>query len=188
MYYVSSIPALPLELEGCNFFLPSTRRPGSLSTRPLPGSGEVLSAVFLSQLVDVLGEKNKNHHHVFLIRPSEVKNDWFNRGGLTPLCLGHLLMNIGAGVICGRGRGISRGMSFNKDNKWTAKIKYNQRDSFGFCFNFKTHLRWPDARPQFSDVAPPPELSFSILRVGFAALILSDLFMVLFVLHRFDKE
>ncbi|WCJ22587.1 SNF7 family protein [Euphorbia peplus] len=28
---------------------------------------------------------------VFILHPSQVKNDWFNRGGLTPLCLDHVL-------------------------------------------------------------------------------------------------
>ncbi|KAF7804981.1 charged multivesicular body protein 7 [Senna tora] len=28
---------------------------------------------------------------LFIIRPSQVKDDWFNRGGLTPLCLDHVL-------------------------------------------------------------------------------------------------
>ncbi|XP_028791392.1 charged multivesicular body protein 7 [Neltuma alba] len=35
--------------------------------------------------------KIARHVGLFIIRPSEVKNDWFNRGGLTPLCLDHVL-------------------------------------------------------------------------------------------------
>ncbi|XP_062084853.1 uncharacterized protein LOC133790988 isoform X2 [Humulus lupulus] len=31
------------------------------------------------------------HFHILLLRPSQVK-DWFNRGGLTPLCLDHVLV------------------------------------------------------------------------------------------------
>ncbi|EOX95477.1 SNF7 family protein, putative isoform 2 [Theobroma cacao] len=29
---------------------------------------------------------------LFVISPSQVKNEWFNRGGLTPLCLDHVLL------------------------------------------------------------------------------------------------
>ncbi|OIV95333.1 hypothetical protein TanjilG_07489 [Lupinus angustifolius] len=35
--------------------------------------------------------KIATHFQFLLIRPSQVKNDWFNRGGLTPLCLDHVL-------------------------------------------------------------------------------------------------
>ncbi|XP_061366279.1 uncharacterized protein LOC133309513 [Gastrolobium bilobum] len=35
--------------------------------------------------------KIATHFRLLLIRPSQVKNDWFNRGGLTPLCLDHVL-------------------------------------------------------------------------------------------------
>ncbi|KAI9121438.1 hypothetical protein K1719_008471 [Acacia pycnantha] len=36
--------------------------------------------------------KIARHSGLFIIlRPSEVKNDWFNGGGLTPLCLDHVL-------------------------------------------------------------------------------------------------
>ncbi|XP_050235896.1 uncharacterized protein LOC126685932 [Mercurialis annua] len=35
--------------------------------------------------------KISRHFGIFTIQPSQVKNDWFNRGGLTPLCLDHVL-------------------------------------------------------------------------------------------------
>ena len=35
--------------------------------------------------------KIATHFGLLLIRPSQVKNDWFNRGGLTPLCLDDVL-------------------------------------------------------------------------------------------------
>ncbi|KAK7259094.1 hypothetical protein RIF29_24690 [Crotalaria pallida] len=35
--------------------------------------------------------KVATHFRFLLISPSQVKNDWFNRGGLTPLCLDHVL-------------------------------------------------------------------------------------------------
>ncbi|CAL0302355.1 unnamed protein product [Lupinus luteus] len=35
--------------------------------------------------------KVATHFQFLLIRPSQVKNEWFNRGGLTPLCLDHVL-------------------------------------------------------------------------------------------------
>ncbi|KAK7337603.1 hypothetical protein VNO77_18186 [Canavalia gladiata] len=35
--------------------------------------------------------KIATHFRLLLIRPSQIKNDWFNRGGLTPLCLDHVL-------------------------------------------------------------------------------------------------
>ncbi|KAJ8748658.1 hypothetical protein K2173_008103 [Erythroxylum novogranatense] len=35
--------------------------------------------------------KIARHLGVFIIRPTEVKNFWFNRGGLNPLCLDHVL-------------------------------------------------------------------------------------------------
>ncbi|KVH91184.1 hypothetical protein Ccrd_006799, partial [Cynara cardunculus var. scolymus] len=35
--------------------------------------------------------KIARHLHIFIIRPSVVKNVWFNHGGLTPLCLDHVL-------------------------------------------------------------------------------------------------
>ncbi|KAJ7977758.1 Charged multivesicular body protein 7 [Quillaja saponaria] len=35
--------------------------------------------------------KIARHFGFLLIRPSEVKSDWFNRGGLTPLCIDHVL-------------------------------------------------------------------------------------------------
>ncbi|KAA8549008.1 hypothetical protein F0562_000692 [Nyssa sinensis] len=38
--------------------------------------------------------KVARHLGLFLIRPSEVKNIWFNRGGLTPLCLDHVLLEM----------------------------------------------------------------------------------------------
>ncbi|CAN1236468.1 Charged multivesicular body protein 7 [Linum grandiflorum] len=31
------------------------------------------------------------HFHILMVRPRQVKNEWFNRGGLTPLCLDHVL-------------------------------------------------------------------------------------------------
>ncbi|GAV68498.1 Snf7 domain-containing protein [Cephalotus follicularis] len=31
------------------------------------------------------------HFGLFIINPSQLKNDWFTRGGLTPLCLDHVL-------------------------------------------------------------------------------------------------
>ncbi|XP_059659279.1 uncharacterized protein LOC132306083 isoform X1 [Cornus florida] len=48
--------------------------------------------------------KVARHLGVFLIRPSEVKNVWFNRGGLTPLCLDHVLFEMyNAGDVLQRG-------------------------------------------------------------------------------------
>lgn len=35
--------------------------------------------------------KIATHFRILLIRPSQVKNDWFNRGGLTPLCIDNVL-------------------------------------------------------------------------------------------------
>ncbi|XP_058738426.1 uncharacterized protein LOC131610484 [Vicia villosa] len=35
--------------------------------------------------------KIASHFRFLLIRPSQVKNDWFNRGGLTPLCIDDVL-------------------------------------------------------------------------------------------------
>ncbi|KAK7397036.1 hypothetical protein VNO78_18202 [Psophocarpus tetragonolobus] len=35
--------------------------------------------------------KIATHFGLLLIRPSQVKNDWFNRGGLSPLCLDNVL-------------------------------------------------------------------------------------------------
>ncbi|KAJ6338427.1 hypothetical protein OIU76_007987 [Salix suchowensis] len=35
--------------------------------------------------------KIARHLDLFIIRPSQVKEEWFNRGGLTPLCLDHVL-------------------------------------------------------------------------------------------------
>ncbi|XP_006577730.1 charged multivesicular body protein 7-like [Glycine soja] len=35
--------------------------------------------------------KIATHFRLLLIRPSQVKNDWFNRRGLTPLCLDNVL-------------------------------------------------------------------------------------------------
>ncbi|EEF47153.1 charged multivesicular body protein 7 [Ricinus communis] len=35
--------------------------------------------------------KIARHLGLFTIRPCQVKNEWFNRGGLTPLCLDHVL-------------------------------------------------------------------------------------------------
>ncbi|XP_027351715.1 charged multivesicular body protein 7 isoform X1 [Abrus precatorius] len=35
--------------------------------------------------------KIATHFGLLLIRPSQVKNDWFNRGGLTPLCLDQVM-------------------------------------------------------------------------------------------------
>lgn len=35
--------------------------------------------------------KIATHFHFLLIKPSQVKNDWFNRGGLTPLCIDDVL-------------------------------------------------------------------------------------------------
>ncbi|XP_034690778.1 uncharacterized protein LOC117918325 isoform X2 [Vitis riparia] len=35
--------------------------------------------------------KVARHFHLLFISPSQVKKDWFNRGGLTPLCLDHVL-------------------------------------------------------------------------------------------------
>ncbi|PON43247.1 Snf7 family [Parasponia andersonii] len=32
------------------------------------------------------------HFRLVLLRPSQVKKEWFNRGGLTPLCLDHVLL------------------------------------------------------------------------------------------------
>ncbi|KAM7521363.1 hypothetical protein LguiA_011265 [Lonicera macranthoides] len=34
------------------------------------------------------------HLRLFIIRPSQVKNIWFNRGGLAPLCLDHVLIEM----------------------------------------------------------------------------------------------
>ncbi|CAI0470112.1 unnamed protein product [Linum tenue] len=31
------------------------------------------------------------HFGIFIIQPRQVKNEWFNRGGITPLCLDHVL-------------------------------------------------------------------------------------------------
>ncbi|CAN1199898.1 Charged multivesicular body protein 7 [Linum perenne] len=31
------------------------------------------------------------HFRILMIRPRQVKNEWFNRGGLTPLCIDHVL-------------------------------------------------------------------------------------------------
>lgn len=38
--------------------------------------------------------KIARHLHIFIIRPSVVKNVWFNQGGLTPLCLDHVLLQM----------------------------------------------------------------------------------------------
>ncbi|XP_061967533.1 uncharacterized protein LOC133691170 isoform X3 [Populus nigra] len=35
--------------------------------------------------------KIARHLDLFIIQPSQVKEEWFNRGGLTPLCLDHVL-------------------------------------------------------------------------------------------------
>ncbi|KAK7284504.1 hypothetical protein RJT34_19250 [Clitoria ternatea] len=35
--------------------------------------------------------KIATHFRFLIIRPHQVKNDWFNRGGLTPLCIDHVL-------------------------------------------------------------------------------------------------
>lgn len=35
--------------------------------------------------------KISRYFGLFIISPSQVKNEWFNRGGLTPLCLDHVL-------------------------------------------------------------------------------------------------
>ncbi|XP_038681317.1 charged multivesicular body protein 7 isoform X2 [Tripterygium wilfordii] len=35
--------------------------------------------------------KIARHFGIFIIRPQEVKEEWFNRGGLTPLCIDHVL-------------------------------------------------------------------------------------------------
>lgn len=35
--------------------------------------------------------KIARHLDIFIIQPSQVKEEWFNRGGLTPLCLDHVL-------------------------------------------------------------------------------------------------
>ncbi|KAB1999091.1 hypothetical protein ES319_D12G137100v1 [Gossypium barbadense] len=35
--------------------------------------------------------KIARHFGVFIISPPQVKNEWFNRGGLTPLCIDHVL-------------------------------------------------------------------------------------------------
>ncbi|KAK3026939.1 hypothetical protein RJ639_040345 [Escallonia herrerae] len=44
------------------------------------------------------------HLRLFIICPSQVKNFWFNRGGLTPLCLDHVLLEMfNAGDILRRG-------------------------------------------------------------------------------------
>ncbi|ESW35248.1 hypothetical protein PHAVU_001G218900 [Phaseolus vulgaris] len=45
------------------------------------------SFLFWKQLII----KIATHFRLLLIRPSQVKNDWFNRGGLTPLCLDNVL-------------------------------------------------------------------------------------------------
>lgn len=34
------------------------------------------------------------HLRLLIIRPLEVKNNWFNRGGLTPLCLDQVLVRL----------------------------------------------------------------------------------------------
>ncbi|KAL7227033.1 hypothetical protein ACSBR1_021994 [Camellia fascicularis] len=48
--------------------------------------------------------KLSTHLGVFLFHPSEVKNLWFNRGGLTPLCIDHVLLEMyNAGDILRRG-------------------------------------------------------------------------------------
>lgn len=36
--------------------------------------------------------KIARHFGVFIISPPQVKNEWFNRGGLTPLCIDHVLV------------------------------------------------------------------------------------------------
>lgn len=33
------------------------------------------------------------HLGLLFLRPSQLKNDWFNRGGLSPLCLDHVLVS-----------------------------------------------------------------------------------------------
>ncbi|XP_047333323.1 charged multivesicular body protein 7 [Impatiens glandulifera] len=38
--------------------------------------------------------KVARHLHLFIVRPSQVKNIWFNRGGLTPLCLDSVLLEM----------------------------------------------------------------------------------------------
>ncbi|CAM8936189.1 unnamed protein product [Rhodiola kirilowii] len=38
--------------------------------------------------------KVASHLNLFIINPSEVKKSWFNRGGLTPLCLDHVLVQM----------------------------------------------------------------------------------------------
>ncbi|MCH91571.1 charged multivesicular body protein 7-like, partial [Trifolium medium] len=35
--------------------------------------------------------KIATHFRFLIIQPSQVKNDWFNRGGLTPLCIDDVL-------------------------------------------------------------------------------------------------
>ncbi|KAG2406465.1 uncharacterized protein HKW66_Vig0057210 [Vigna angularis] len=45
------------------------------------------SFLFWKQLII----KIATHFRLLLIQPSQVKNDWFNRGGLTPLCLDNVL-------------------------------------------------------------------------------------------------
>lgn len=48
--------------------------------------------------------KLSTHLGVFLFHPSEVKNLWFNQGGLTPLCIDHVLLEMyNAGDILRRG-------------------------------------------------------------------------------------
>lgn len=48
--------------------------------------------------------KLSTHLGVFLVHPSEVKNLWFNQGGLTPLCIDHVLLEMyNAGDILRRG-------------------------------------------------------------------------------------
>ncbi|KAL7199179.1 hypothetical protein ACSBR2_021456 [Camellia fascicularis] len=48
--------------------------------------------------------KLSTHLGVFLFHPSEIKNLWFNRGGLTPLCIDHALLEMyNAGDILRRG-------------------------------------------------------------------------------------
>lgn len=38
--------------------------------------------------------KLATHLKLFIIKPSQVKDIWFNRGGLTPLCLDHVLLEM----------------------------------------------------------------------------------------------
>ncbi|XP_022757712.1 charged multivesicular body protein 7 isoform X2 [Durio zibethinus] len=42
--------------------------------------------------------KISRHFGLFIISPSQVKNEWFSRGGLTPLCIGHVLF-----IMCNEG-------------------------------------------------------------------------------------